>query len=337
MTRGIITHIQRFSVHDGPGIRTTVFLKGCQMGCPWCHNPESRNPHPEIQAFADRCIGCRYCVGQCEQGGHEFVGQQHVFHRERCIACGRCAQSCYARAMVLVGQTRTAQEVVDEVLADREFYESSGGGVTISGGEPLAQSRFTYAILKLCKQAGIRTAIETNLAWPWSIVESLADVTDLFMVDIKVMDDGQHRELTGVSNRPILENLRRLDRQGKPSIVRTPLIAGLNDGPEQIESIADWLAELSAVRQYELLPYHPLGTGKYEALGLAGPPEDYCSPSHEHLRDLVARASRPNLVVKAAGVPAVSANHDEGRPRNPASSRQRFHDPFIQNADSHDG
>ncbi len=305
MTSGIITHIQRFSVHDGPGIRTTVFLKGCQMHCPWCHNPETRSPRPELQVFASRCIDCAACADRCARGGHEFAAGQHVFHRERCVGCGRCAEVCFAQSLVRVGETRTAEEVLKEVLMDRPFYQPAGG-VTLSGGEPLAQPDFTRAILELCRREGVHTAIESNLAWPWLIVAPLVDLVDLFMVDIKIMDEWEHQDLTGVSNRQTLRNLCQLDAMGKPLVVRTPVIAGVNDRPEQIAAIADWLAELSNVRQYDLLPYHPLGTGKYEALGLTGP-ADYRAPSAEHLTRLAALATRPNLVVKVAGASGACA------------------------------
>jgi pyruvate formate lyase activating enzyme len=296
----VITHIQRFSVHDGPGIRTTVFLKGCQMHCPWCHNPETYRRQPEIQVYPQRCIGCRACAEACPQGAHEFVETGHVYHRDRCMACGACAETCYAKSLVRVGETRTAEAVVAEVLADRPFYQTTGG-VTLSGGEPLVQAEFTQAILDLCRQEGIHTAIETNLAWPWEIVAPLVPLVDLFLADIKMMDDLEHRTWTGVSNTRTLENLRQLDSLGKALMIRTPVMAGVNDRPEQIEAIADFLATLNNVQQYDLLPYHPLGTGKYDALGLDGPRPEFHTPSAAHLDTLAANAARPNFVVKVAG------------------------------------
>ena len=264
------------------------------MRCPWCHNPETYRRQAELQIFADRCIGCGVCVDRCEQKAHEIVDGRHVFRRERCVACGVCAQTCYAKSLVLVGETKTAQEVFEKVLADRDFYKSSGGGVTISGGEPLMQPEFTRAVLEFCKRDGIHTAVETNLARPWSFVAMLLPVVDLFCVDVKILDDVEHHKWTGVSNRQTLENLRRLDREQKPIIVRTPVIAGLNDRPEHIQAIADWLASLTNVIRYELLRYHPLGTGKYTALGLAPPPDWFRAPSADLFEQLTVAAHLRN-------------------------------------------
>lgn len=300
MSSGLITHIQRFSVHDGPGIRTTVFLKGCQMHCPWCHNPETYRRSAEIQVFPERCIGCQACAAVCQHAAHEFSGPDHVYHRERCVACGECVETCYAKSMVRVGELRTAESVVAEVLADRPFYQRTGG-VTISGGEPLLQAEFTRGILELCRREGIHTAIETNLAWPWQTVEPLVPLVDLFLVDIKMMDDAAHRAWTNASNGHILDNLRRLDALNKELVIRTPVVVGVNDRPEQIGAIADFLATLRRVRQYELLPYHPLGRGKYEALGLAGPPPEFHTPTAAQLETLAAVAARANFVVRVAG------------------------------------
>jgi pyruvate formate lyase activating enzyme len=304
---GIVTHIQRFSVHDGPGIRTTVFLKGCQMHCAWCHNPETYRAQPELQVFGHRCIGCGACLERCEQHARELVGGRPVFHRERCVACGRCTEACFAQALVLVGQSKTAQQVVDEVLADRAFYESSGGGVTISGGEPLLQADFTRAILELCRREDIHTAVETNLGWPWPVVARLTPIVDLFMVDVKLLDDTEHRVWTGKSNQLTLDNLRRLDAEHKPVVVRTPVVGRVNDRADQIAAIADFLAGLPNVVAYELLPYHPLGNGKYEALGLASPWPRFHSPSPEEMEQLAAAARRPTLEVRVAGSAAARA------------------------------
>lgn len=300
--RGVVTHIQRFSLHDGPGIRTTVFFKGCQMRCPWCHNPETYRGKPEIQTFPDRCIACGACLEQCSHKARAVVDGGRVFSRGRCKACGRCAAACFANAIVLVGETKTAEEVVEEVLADRAFYASSGGGVTLSGGEPLMQPEFAKAILQQCRREGIHTAVETNLARPWRRVTPLAPLVDLWLVDLKLLDDAGHQTWTGVSNRHTLENIRRLDRRGTPIVVRTPVVGGVNDRPDVIAAIADWLALLSNVQCYELLPYHPLGTGKREALGLAAPEQPFTTPSRQRLEELAAAARRPAFEVKVAGL-----------------------------------
>ena len=300
MSSGVITHIQRFSIHDGPGIRTTVFLKGCQMHCPWCHNPETYRHAPQIQVFPERCIGCSACASICQHAAHEFTETGHTYHRDRCVVCGQCVDQCYAKSLVRVGETRTAESVVADVLSDRSFYEPNGG-VTVSGGEPLLQPEFTRDILERCRHEGIHTAVETNLAWPWQSIVPLVPLVDLFLVDIKTMDDAAHRAWTGVSNRQTLENLRRLDSHGKPLVVRTPVVVGVNERPEQIGEIADFLATLQNVLQYDLLPYHPLGTGKYESLGFDEPPPEFSAPTSAELETLAERARRPNLVVRLAG------------------------------------
>lgn len=307
MTSGMITHIQRFSVHDGPGIRTTVFLKGCQLHCPWCHNPETYRRQAEIQFFPERCLGCRACAAVCRHAGHEFADGAHVYHRARCVACGACADTCYAQALVRVGEIRTAESVVAEVLADRPFYQPAGG-VTISGGEPLAQAEFTRAILELCRRGGIHSALETNLVWPWHIVAPLVPLVDLFLVDIKLLDDAAHRAWTGLSNAQLLDNLRQLDALHKPLVVRTPVVVGVNERPEQIGAIAGFLATLRHVQQYELLPYHPLGNGKHRALGLENPPPEFHAPTAAELDLLAAAAARPQFRVRVAGATRSASN-----------------------------
>ena len=310
MTSGVITHIQRFSVHDGPGIRTTVFLKGCQMRCPWCHNPETYRLQPEIQAFPERCIGCRACGTICQHGAHEFTDTAHIYHRERCVVCGECTETCYAKSLVRVGETRTAESIVADVLADRPFYQPTGG-VTISGGEPLVQADFTRAILQRCREEGVHTAIETNLAIPWPVVEPLVNLVDLFLVDIKTMDDADHRAATGVSNAHTLDNLKRLDALSRTMVIRTPVVVGFNDRPDQIGAVANFLAKLSNVKQYDLLPYHPLGTGKYESLNLEGKPPEFHAPTTTELDTLATHADRPNFTVTVAGTTSTSSHPTE--------------------------
>ena len=333
MSTGLITHIQRFSVHDWPGIRTTVFLKGCQMHCPWCHNPETYRRQSEIQVFPDRCIGCRACAAVCFQWAHEFTAAGHVYHRDRCIVCGKCADECYARSLVRVGESRTAESVLAEILADRQFYGPTGGA-TLSGGEPLLQAEFTREILELCRREAIHTAIETNLAWPWPVVDPLVPLVDIFLVDIKIMDDAAHRAWTGVSNRPALDNLRRLDSLDKPLVIRTPVVAGVNDRPEQIGAIADFLATLRNVHGYELLPYHPLGTGKYISLGLEGPQPEFHTLSSAQLDALAESAVRPNFIVRVAGTKTTLSEHNQGRQPQSAVAASPLDRAAIANTDA---
>ncbi len=311
---GIVTNIQRFSIHDGPGIRTTVFLKGCNLRCFWCHNPETLEPKPQLQIFPSRCIACGECFKRCPHGAHELVsvpetvgvqggsasasesvGKRRVFHRELCEACGRCAETCYAEALVLVGQCKSVEEVVEEVLRDRPFYETSNGGVTLSGGEPLLQRDFSYAILERCKQEGVHTAIETAANFPWERVASILPVTDLIMMDIKLMDSARHREYTGVPNERILDNALRLGQQPQPLIVRTPIIPGVNDNAEDVAAIAEFVAKLPNLLYYELLPFHPMGSGKYDSLDMDYRARNLKSPPREHMDRLVEVAQRSGI------------------------------------------
>ena len=298
MQSGIVTNIQRFSIHDGPGIRTTVFFKGCNLRCFWCHNPETLRTEPELQVFPGRCIGCGVCLEQCEQQAHVMADGQRTFHRERCVACGRCADTCYAECLVLVGERKTVEEVVDEVLRDRPFYERSGGGVTLSGGEPLLQLEFARGILARCRNEGLNTAIETAANLPWEQIASILPLTDLVMIDIKLLDDRAHRGCTGVSNRRILENAKRLGQQDTPLIVRTPVVPGVNDDPQWIVPIAAFAARLPNLLYYELLPYHPMASGKYESLGMDYKAKDLESPSREQMQTLAEAARQCGIEVK---------------------------------------
>jgi len=214
--KGLITNVQRFSIHDGPGIRTTVFLKGCPLRCFWCHNPETQRAEPELEFFPDRCIGCQECVRRCPEGAQAVEDGRRVYRRARCRGCGRCAETCYAEALVLAGRWWTAEELLEELLRDKPFYDQSGGGVTLSGGEPLLQARFSERVLQLCQEAGVHTAIETCALGQWDRLAGLLRWTDLVMADIKLPDDAAHRAATGTPVRPILENIRRMVEDPPP-------------------------------------------------------------------------------------------------------------------------
>lgn len=297
--QGIITEIQRFSVHDGPGIRTTVFFKGCNLRCFWCHNPETHRIEPELQLQLARCIGCGACLAVCPVGAHTLVEGERRFDRARCLGCGRCAAECFAEALVLVGRRVSVQEVLDEVLADRPFYESSGGGVTLSGGEPLLQLDFCRALLAACRNAGLHTAIETAAHVPWEQIEAVLPLLDLVMLDIKLLDEEAHRAATGVGNRRILENARRLGA-AKPLIVRTPVVPGVNDTPEAIGAIARFAAALPSLVSYELLPFHPMAANKYESLGRTYAARNLPRPTPEAMEAL-AEVARGNGIAVRCG------------------------------------
>ncbi|RKY67342.1 MAG: glycyl-radical enzyme activating protein [Candidatus Latescibacterota bacterium] len=265
---GLIFDIKRFAVHDGPGIRTTVFLKGCPLNCWWCHNPESIDPKPELVLFEDKCIGCGKCFEVCPQEAHEVLPDgTRVYHRERCVLCGRCVEVCYAEALVMEGREVTVEEVMAELRKDALFYGSSGGGITLSGGEPMFQPRFTLAILERCKSEGFHTALDTSGYAPWGVYEKVLPYVDLVLYDLKHMDPIAHRKYTGVSNELILENLVKLGESGVPIEVRMPIVPGINDGKDDIMRAAEFLKRVKNITQVVLLPYHKFGEAKYKRLG----------------------------------------------------------------------
>ncbi len=294
----IVSDIQRFSVHDGPGIRTTVFLKGCNLRCLWCHNPETLRPEAEVQFVPGRCVGCGACLSACPNKAHTLTDGSRRFDRSLCEACGRCAAGCYARALVMVGREMTVEQVMAEVAADREFYDSSGGGVTLSGGEPLFQLDAAVELLRACKAEGIHTAIETNLDWPWSHVAAVLAVTDLVMLDIKLMDPAAHRRWTGSGNERVLANARRLSGDGAAIIVRTPVIGGVNATAGEIGKIADFVSGLEGLLYYELLAYNLLGMSKYEGLGVEPPAEEFARPDGAAMAALANEARRRGVEVR---------------------------------------
>lgn len=296
---GLITNIQRFSLHDGPGIRTTVFLKGCNLRCFWCHNPEDIDLRPEVQFFPERCIFCGACVETCPQAAHGMgAAGEHHFLRERCDGCGLCVEGCFAKALVLVGTRYDVPQVMAEILADAAFYASSGGGVTLSGGEPLLQLDFACALLDACRGAGIHTAIETAANLAWERVAAILPRVDLVMMDIKHMDSAQHRAATGVPNERILANAARLGTQPQPLIVRTPIIPGVNDSADDVAAIAAFAATLPNLLYYELLPYHPMATSKYRSLDLDYRAAALVPPTSTQMADLAATAAAHGIPVR---------------------------------------
>jgi glycyl-radical enzyme activating protein len=285
---GMIFNIQRFSIHDGPGIRTTVFLKGCNLRCHWCHNPESQRMKKEIEFFPEKCIACGSCVAICLHGAQLLEGSQRIYQRDLCQTCRSCVEECFSGALVVSGEERPVPYVVAEIAKDAEYYKSSGGGVTFSGGEPLLQPDFLQALLQACQQQGYHCAVDTAGNVPWDRLAAILPFTDLFLYDIKAFDDATHVRYTGVGNRLILDNLRRLAEGDKDIWVRIPLVAGCNDSPEEILAIAQLLAPLQQVRRVEILPYHTLGSEKYTSLGIDYPAKGYQAPSREHINHILS-------------------------------------------------
>lgn len=264
--KGIITEIERFSLRDGPGIRTTVFFKGCNMACQWCHNPETLQIKPQLMTYPQHCLGCGACVACCPTGARSVKEGNLHYDRSLCTGCGSCAQSCFTGALVMSGREMTVEEVMEEIRQDRAYYENSGGGVTLSGGELTTQPDFAYALLEALKAEGISTALETNMYAPWHVYERLLPLVDLMMFDIKVFDSQIHKKWTGVDNQRILENAKKVAESGKDYLVRTPVIPGVNDTEEEIGSIAAYVGSLGGAQYYELLLFNPLGESKYQAL-----------------------------------------------------------------------
>lgn len=263
---GTVFDIKRFALHDGPGIRTTVFLKGCPLSCAWCHNPESQRIKPEIVFYRDRCTGCGSCIPVCPQAAIFSAQSVAQTDRDHCIGCGQCVLACPSNARSLVGKSVTVGDLVSDIESDTAFFDESGGGVTLSGGDPLRQPVFTTAILAACQQLRIHTALDTCGFAPWGRLEQVARVSDLVLYDLKHMDDAQHVHWTGQSNALILDNLVRLDALEKPLWIRIPFIPEINDDANHWRTLGAFIATLTSVEAIHLLSYHRAGEAKWRQL-----------------------------------------------------------------------
>ena len=271
---GMITEVERFALNDGPGIRTTVFLKGCNMNCAWCHNPETISMRRDLHYYASKCISCYKCVYACPSKAQKRINNVYVYYPNICVKCGKCADICYAGAMAISGKKVSTEDVMHEILQDKPYYLSSNGGVTLSGGEVLCQREFAESIVDACHENGIQTAIESNLNFSWEEIEPFIRKLDLVMCDLKLDDAEQHIKWTGVGNEVIKASIAALAESGVPFIVRTPLIPGATDTDENIAAIAAYLKEVNqkgTLLYYELLNFNPLGDTKYQSLKKKNP------------------------------------------------------------------
>lgn len=263
---GTIFDIKHFAVHDGPGIRTTVFFKGCPLRCVWCHNPESLSKNTQLGYVSQNCTACKRCASVCPTGAHTVENGTHAFSREKCIKCGKCAEVCYGKNLTLYGREATVEEIISDVLVDEDFYESSGGGITLSGGECLIQADFCEELLKAAKEKKLHTAVDTSGFAPRESLEKVVPYTDLFLYDVKAFDEEVHKRCTGVSNKIILDNLIYLDGIGAQIEIRIPLVPEYNT--TEIEKIGGFLKDLKSVLGVRILPYHNYALTKYESLGM---------------------------------------------------------------------
>lgn len=298
-TEGVVFNIQRYSLHDGPGIRTIPFLKGCPLSCKWCSNPESQSPQPEIMFQKNNCVSCGKCLTVCKYGALSKENSYFI-DREKCVACGACANVCPTNALILKGMKMTVWQVVQELQKDESIYRRSGGGITISGGESLSQPQFTRELLRACKEKGWHTAMETTGMASKEAIDSVIPFVDLALTDIKAIDPAVHHEMTGVDNRLILENIIRISYITN-AIVRIPVVPGVNDNVTAISDIVEFTKLMKGIDVIHLLPYHNYGENKYNLLGRVYPMGNTASPPQDKIELLKREIEKKGIACHIGG------------------------------------
>lgn len=298
--KGTIINIQKYSIHDGPGIRTTVFFKGCPLNCWWCHNPESQHLEPEVMYWEEKCTACGNCIKHCPKGALSIVDGKLKYNSESCELCSECSKYCINEARVIKGKYISVDELFKEIMKDQIFYDESNGGVTFSGGEPLIQADFLREVMKKCKRMDIHTTIDTCGYVSWDKFEKIVDYTDLFLYDLKHMNSDKHKIYTSVPNELILDNLKKLSDLGKNIYIRMPIIPGVNDDIEDLKKAAELLKNLNII-QVNLLPYHKMGMDKYKRLNMDLKLQEIQEPSHAKMNELSEIFKNVGLKVKIGG------------------------------------
>jgi pyruvate formate lyase activating enzyme len=298
---GIVFEIERFAIHDGPGIRTLVFMKGCGLRCKWCSNPESQKGPLQLGYNVKKCLRCGRCVDACERDALFLEAGGVLIERSICTLCGNCSEVCTAQALVVFGKEMSPEEVLEEVLKDEIFYRKSKGGVTFSGGDPFEQKDFLVATAKLCKERYLHTAVETCGSVPWESIEETLPYIDLFLYDLKEMDPERHRRFTGVVNEVVLNNYKRLAETGKKIIARVPVIPGFNDRDDNFDMMIDFLNEHTPCIRVSLLPYHRLGKTKYDRLGMEYQLEGIEPPPESRMMELKKKFTQAGFKVSIGG------------------------------------
>jgi pyruvate formate lyase activating enzyme len=299
MENGVVFDIKKYAIHDGPGIRTTVFLKGCLLHCKWCHNPEGLDVEPELTFKENRCLeDCQECLRVCEPKALSSTNEHIAVDKNLCTLCGDCEEECPAEALEIIGKKLSTEDIMREIEKDTVFYDESKGGATFSGGEPLMQPGFLHSLLVECKKKRIHTTVDTCGYAPFEVLEKIRDKVDLFLYDLKLIDDKKHRDNTGVSNNIILENLKKLSERKSTIAVRIPIIPGINDTVQNIQDTAEFLCSLYKIHTISLLPYHEMGKKKYKRLEKAFESRSIKKNSVEKIRKIQQRFEQAGFQVK---------------------------------------